>query len=199
MMTEEQYKTDYADKLISKKSIHPLLACLCPVRVDSIKNFCKDFFFPTTVNHSGSLEKAPSSSEIDFRPGNSTQRTIKTVGCVLLDLATLPFRILAIPFRLMASKIAGKEKEHPLQKPIAGLRNVANEEFPGLKDADDVEVHVITWQTKEINNKENQIVGLADAIYVDVGSNIHLKTQPAQSEKDFYVEFAKKVQYFAIK
>lgn len=159
-LSQEEFNNEFADKLTSKKTIHPILAMLCPVRVDNAKNFAKDFFFPTVLNQ-----------------GNRFG-IVGKIFCGILDVATLAFRLISSPFRYAIAK-KWPEQEHPLTE-------LVKKNFPNIEHLENVEVHVITWQASKKPPREGLGI-ITNAILTEFGKNINLVTQHSYKNENAYV------------
>ncbi|MEC7840155.1 MAG: hypothetical protein VX777_08975 [Chlamydiota bacterium] len=84
----------------SKGKVCPFVATLIPVRTNNGKNFAKDFFLPTVVN------QVP-------RIHNVAGKIFAGLGAFVLDLITLPVRLLTCVPRVFANS---KAKDHALHK-----------------------------------------------------------------------------------
>ncbi|MCP5506787.1 MAG: hypothetical protein H7A37_00580 [Chlamydiales bacterium] len=93
-------KIENVGKLSNTKTINPFLATLIPVRTNSWKNFSKDFFLPTVVNHAMKVD-------------NIAAKIFAVLGAIILDVLTLPIRLVTAPFR---AALSNKKESHDLYK-----------------------------------------------------------------------------------
>lgn len=68
-------------KFVSESKVSLLPAALMPVRTNGLSNFNKDFFLPTTLNHG-------------VKANGSFKKVMAVAGAILLDLLTLPIRLI---------------------------------------------------------------------------------------------------------
>ncbi|CDR34920.1 hypothetical protein [Criblamydia sequanensis] len=68
-------------KFVSSSKVSLLPAALIPVRTNNLSNFNKDLFLPTTLNHG-------------VKANGSFKKVIAVAGAILLDLLTLPIRLI---------------------------------------------------------------------------------------------------------
>ncbi len=108
---------------LSRKAVNPFIACLIPVRTDTVTHFAKDFFLPTTFNQ---LQRVKKINIVSIAAG---------IGALLLDCATLPVRF----FTAFVSRTVFNTKEQ-------SLHAILKDKYPNLKLDDYVEIHVIGWK-----------------------------------------------------
>lgn len=84
----------------SEYTVAVIPATLKPVRTNNLKNFSKDFFLPTTINHA-------------IKAHHIAGKFFAILAALALDGITLPIRFLTCIPRIRSN--AGKE-EHPLHK-----------------------------------------------------------------------------------
>lgn len=68
-------------KFVSASKVSLLPAALIPVRTNNLSNFNKDLFLPTTLNHG-------------VKANGSFKKVVAIAGAILLDLLTLPIRLI---------------------------------------------------------------------------------------------------------
>lgn len=96
-LEEEQYDALVASAQ-SRNVISLFPALLMPVRTNSLKSFASDFFLPTTLNHA-------------IRVQGTVRQIFAILGALLLDILTLPIRLLTcIPRRIYNSC----QTKHPI-------------------------------------------------------------------------------------
>lgn len=79
-------------KLVSSSRVSLLPATLVPVRTNNLSNFSKDFFLPTTLNHAVNTQ-------------GTFKKVIAVAGAILLDLLTLPIRLLTSAPRALCNAV----------------------------------------------------------------------------------------------
>lgn len=94
----EKVKTFVNDK--SRSSVGIIKATLTPIRTNNLKNFSKDFFLPTTINHAIKVQKAAS-------------KPFAILASLILDVLTFPIRFLTCIPRIISN---AKQEEHLLHK-----------------------------------------------------------------------------------
>lgn len=101
---EKQLAPDEFDRVqgaMKSRDIVPLfLAAFTTVRSNNGKNFAKDFFLPTVVNHA-------------FKVKNIVGMIFAVLGALIFDAITLPFRLLTTIPKVIAN---AREEVHPLLK-----------------------------------------------------------------------------------
>jgi hypothetical protein len=98
-LTDEEYNQvkDYVD---GKDSISMIPAMFKPVRTNNLKNFSKDFFLPTTINHA-------------IRVQNTVGKIFAILASLVLDVFTFPLRLLTCLPRVISN---ANQKENLLHK-----------------------------------------------------------------------------------
>lgn len=126
-LTPEEYKT-VKTYISSSKTVSILPATLKPVRTNNFKNFSKDFFLPTLVNHALKVQ-------------NATKRNFAILGSLVLDTMTFPIRFLS-GLVVCASKIGSKKPPQNLLKKYLIEQNVNAK----LLESDHVSIR-LEWET----------------------------------------------------
>ncbi|CDR34921.1 hypothetical protein [Criblamydia sequanensis] len=85
--------------LISSSRVSLLPATLTPVRTNNLSNFSKDFFLPTTLNHAVNTQ-------------GTFKKVMAVAGAILLDLLTLPIRLVTSAPRALCNAVF----QNPLRK-----------------------------------------------------------------------------------
>lgn len=86
----EEYKQIKSFMSKGHNTVLPFVAVLYPVRTNNLNNFAVDFFLPSTIN-------------IAIRVENVIGRVIATIAAIMLDVATLPIRLLTTIFRIQSN------------------------------------------------------------------------------------------------
>lgn len=71
------------------------------VRTNTLQNLAIDFFFPTLINHA-------------LKTNDFALKILKAIACALLDICTLPFRLITLPSRMADEKCS--KQSHPLHQ-----------------------------------------------------------------------------------
>ncbi|MCB1112854.1 MAG: hypothetical protein H7A37_06985 [Chlamydiales bacterium] len=93
------FNDDEFEEFVKKaktKTINWFVATLIPVRTNNWKNFSRDFFLPTVVNHAINVD-------------HIAARIFAVLGALALDLLTLPIRLITAPFR---AAFVNKKEDH---------------------------------------------------------------------------------------
>lgn len=86
------------------RDVIPILpAALMPVRTNNLKNFFKDFFFPTTMNQA-------------LRVQQIAWKVLALLRALILDALTLPIRVFTCIPRILSNALLN---EHPLHRYLA--------------------------------------------------------------------------------
>jgi len=105
-----------------------------PLRTESIKNFAKDFFFPTLVNHA-------------LKINNIVKKIFVSLLAIMFDLVTFPCRLfVGIPLVLLQKD--SHKKDHPLIKIVGPELN------PELASLDRLRVALIKLPDEKSKNIE---------------------------------------------
>lgn len=83
-----------------KSTVAILPAAFKPVRTNNLKNFSKDFFLPTTINHAINVQ-------------HTVGKVFAILASLALDVLTFPIRLLTCIPRVISN---AKQKENLLQK-----------------------------------------------------------------------------------
>lgn len=155
----------YQKLMVSAKVVALLPALLIPVRTHTPEKFATDFFLPTTYNHA-------------LRVDSKARKIFAVLGALLLDILTLPIRLLTcLPRYLYNSR-----QTNPLYKSLAGK----------LMDAFKTDYVVIT-KTWETCNEENS------ASYQGVRGSIHNISEKTRHTKSFNFHFLQVPEYAGFK
>jgi len=92
----------------SRSTVFIFPAALIPVRSDSCKNFCKDFFLPTLINQA-------------IKVKSMAGRVFAAFFALLFDLITFPIRLLTCIPTALCNK---KKATHPLHKFLRTQKDV---------------------------------------------------------------------------
>lgn len=97
-LTRDEYQKvkDYAK---GKDTVSIVPATFKPVRTNNWKNFSKDFFLPTTINHAVKVQ-------------HTVRKIFAILASLILDVLTFPVRLLTVIPRVISN---AKQSENPLQ------------------------------------------------------------------------------------
>lgn len=98
-LTNEEFKA-VKDYVSSKSTLTVISATFKPVRTNNLKNFSKDFFLPTTINHAIKIQHA-------------VGKVFAILAAFVLDILTFPVRLITVIPRTISN---AKQEEHPLRE-----------------------------------------------------------------------------------
>lgn len=124
------------EKCVSRDTFSYTATACVTVRMDTVQNFAKDFFFPMAY------EKMTSGPIVTHHLSSTTLSPANTVPAILmaavLDLLTLPIRLLTLIPRFIYLKKFTKQEEHPLYREI-------RQSIPDFS-AEKAEVHIFAYK-----------------------------------------------------
>ncbi len=98
-LTSSEYQ-QVEDYVKGKNAVSIIPATFKPVRTNNLKNFSKDFFLPTTVNHAIKVQ-------------NMVGKIFAILASLVLDVLTFPIRLLTVIPRVISN---AKQEENQLRK-----------------------------------------------------------------------------------
>lgn len=98
-LSEDDYHRVQCYASDSHRTVCWFEASLIPVRTNNLKNFSKDFFFPTVVNHALKIE-------------NAVGKFFAVLGSLVFDGLTLPIRFITFIPRAIANALRGGHLFH---------------------------------------------------------------------------------------
>jgi hypothetical protein len=149
----------------SRCNIYVIPASFIPVRTDNAKNFCKDVFLPTFFNQALKVRSAAA-------------KCFAILFSLILDIATLPIRLLtAGPWILINRKVCKKE-EHPLHRYLTE-QNVDREHLR----AEHLRIK-LTWE----EDSEHEEPPQTKSIERWQEFNVNFIRTPVHEDFDFFLE-----------
>ena len=99
--TEKEFKA-VLTYCVSERRIGFFESTLITVRTDTFPNFCKDFFFPTLINHA-------------LKAHEIVLRILESIFSICLDILTFPIRLITIIPRYLYNQ-QHQRQDHPLYR-----------------------------------------------------------------------------------
>lgn len=161
----QMWPKEYRKLMVSAKVIALLPALFIPVRTHTPEKFATDFFLPTTYNHA-------------IRVNSKVRKIFAILGALLLDILTLPVRLLTcLPRCLYNSR-----QTNPLYKFLPGDR------IGAFKT--DYVVITETWKTHDEENS---------ASYQGVRGSLHNIFETTEHTKRYNFHFIQVPEYAGFK
>lgn len=127
---------DRVFKRMNQERIGLLRALIVPVRTDTLRNFCKDFFIPTVANY------AP------LKCNDIALRIILCIGAAVCDFITFPLRLITVIPRYVYNAAHPKEK-HKLYQYLIGQKVQPADLAKGYVYLEVVRTSVVNSETHE--------------------------------------------------